>query len=134
MGCQAAGQDHQRSDLGDLAAGSSDRPAAASIQRALVPTQQQQQQRPTPSVWCAHAAPVNCVTYRDPVFVCVAGPAGWVDRFGAGKARKGCDILVQALEREGVDTGGECGLICNVDCLHSSSRSSGKQLCGSEQL
>lgn len=30
-------------------------------------------------------------------------PAGWVDRF-ADKPRKGCDILVQALEREGVDT------------------------------
>jgi hypothetical protein len=28
-----------------------------------------------------------------------AGAAGWVDRF-SGKARKGCDILVQALERE----------------------------------
>jgi hypothetical protein len=28
-----------------------------------------------------------------------AGPAGWVDRF-QGKPRKGCDILVQALERE----------------------------------
>jgi thiamine pyrophosphate-dependent acetolactate synthase large subunit-like protein len=27
----------------------------------------------------------------------------WVDRFD-GEARKGCDILVQALEREGVDT------------------------------
>jgi hypothetical protein len=27
------------------------------------------------------------------------GAAGWVDRF-SGKARKGCDILVQALERE----------------------------------
>jgi hypothetical protein len=34
---------------------------------------------------------------------CPAGPAGWVDRF-AGKPRKGSDILVQALEREGVDT------------------------------
>eukprot|EP00775_Hariotina_reticulata_P003113 gene3113-3390_t len=30
-------------------------------------------------------------------------PAGWVDRF-QDKPRKGCDILVQALEREGVDT------------------------------
>jgi acetolactate synthase-1/2/3 large subunit len=30
-------------------------------------------------------------------------PAGWVDRFN-GQPRKGCDILVQALEREGVDT------------------------------
>ncbi|PRW05900.1 acetolactate synthase isoform A [Chlorella sorokiniana] len=30
-------------------------------------------------------------------------PKEWVDRF-AGQARKGCDILVQALEREGVDT------------------------------
>jgi acetolactate synthase-1/2/3 large subunit len=28
---------------------------------------------------------------------------GWVDRF-KGEPRKGCDILVQALEREGVDT------------------------------
>ncbi len=32
-----------------------------------------------------------------------AGPAQWVDRFG-DQPRKGCDILVQALEREGVDT------------------------------
>eukprot|EP00879_Flechtneria_rotunda_P010504 GHRR01010981.1.p1 GENE.GHRR01010981.1~~GHRR01010981.1.p1 ORF type:complete len:614 (+),score=177.29 GHRR01010981.1:610-2451(+) len=32
-----------------------------------------------------------------------AGPAGWVDRFN-DQPRKGCDILVQALEREGVDT------------------------------
>jgi len=43
-----------------------------------------------------------------------AGPAGWVDRF-AGKPRKGCDILVQALEREGVETGeggeGCCGVV-----------------------
>lgn len=39
------------------------------------------------------------------VLGCDAGPAGWVDRF-AGKPRKGSDILVQALEREGVDTGG----------------------------
>lgn len=38
------------------------------------------------------------------VFIFAAGPAGWVDRF-AGKPRKGCDILVQALEREGVETG-----------------------------
>eukprot|EP00887_Chlorella_sp_A99_P007132 scaffold2.g7132.t1 len=30
-------------------------------------------------------------------------PAEWVDRFD-GAPRKGCDILVQALEREGVDT------------------------------
>lgn len=30
-------------------------------------------------------------------------PISWVDRFN-GQARKGCDILVQALEREGVDT------------------------------
>lgn len=30
-------------------------------------------------------------------------PVEWVDRF-SGQARKGCDILVQALEREGVDT------------------------------
>ena len=29
--------------------------------------------------------------------------AGWTDRYG-GDARKGSDILVQALEREGVDT------------------------------
>lgn len=50
------------------------------------------------------------------LFPSVAGPAGWVDRFGAGKPRKGCDILVQALEREGVDTGGEC-----VGYMHSSS-------------
>jgi hypothetical protein len=40
------------------------------------------------------------------VLGCGAGPAGWVDRF-AGKPRKGSDILVQALEREGVDTGGQ---------------------------
>ena len=30
-------------------------------------------------------------------------PAEWVDRF-AGEPRRGCDILVQALEREGVET------------------------------
>lgn len=30
-------------------------------------------------------------------------PVEWVDRFN-GQPRKGCDILVQALEREGVDT------------------------------
>jgi hypothetical protein len=29
--------------------------------------------------------------------------AGWVDRFG-DEPRKGCDVLVQALEREGVTT------------------------------
>ena len=28
---------------------------------------------------------------------------GWTDRFG-DEPRKGCDVLVQALEREGVDT------------------------------
>ncbi|GAB4818291.1 hypothetical protein N2152v2_005337 [Parachlorella kessleri] len=32
-----------------------------------------------------------------------AAPREWVDRFG-DQPRKGCDILVQALEREGVDT------------------------------
>ncbi len=31
-----------------------------------------------------------------------AGPADWVDRFGS-EPRKGADILVQCLEREGVD-------------------------------
>lgn len=31
------------------------------------------------------------------------GPPDWVDRFGDGVARKGSDILVQALERQGVD-------------------------------
>lgn len=30
-------------------------------------------------------------------------PAEWVDRFG-NAPRKGCDILIQALERQGVDT------------------------------
>jgi uncharacterized membrane protein len=33
------------------------------------------------------------------LYVLPPGAAGWVDRF-SGKARKGCDILVQALERE----------------------------------
>lgn len=32
-----------------------------------------------------------------------AGPSDWVDRFG-NEPRKGCDILVQCLEREGVET------------------------------
>jgi hypothetical protein len=46
-----------------------------------------------------------------------AGAAGWVDRFGAGKIRKGCDILVQALEREGVDTGGRGWCVWNTTRL-----------------
>jgi hypothetical protein len=48
---------------------------------------------------------VQCVDLFFFLLFLPAGPAGWVDRF-ADKPRKGCDILVQALEREGVDTGG----------------------------
>lgn len=46
-----------------------------------------------------------------------AGPAGWVDRFH-GQPRKGCDILVQALEREvgsGSGSGSSSGIFGNPE-------------------
>lgn len=46
--------------------------------------------------------PRNCAHHRN-FIPNLPGPRPWVDRFG-NNARKGCDILVQCLEREGVDT------------------------------
>ncbi len=41
--------------------------------------------------------------WRETLIVCAAGASEWVDRFGR-QQRKGADIVVQALERENVNT------------------------------
>ena len=60
--------------------------------------------RPTlPSCMQPHAF-LSCQLQAQPSAApqAAAAPREWVDRFG-DQPRKGCDILVQALEREGVD-------------------------------
>jgi len=53
---------------------------------------------PSAAGWAAGPTPAPHMRPSD-----AAAPIQWNDRFD-GQARKGCDILVQALEREGVDT------------------------------